>query len=78
LLVFFGTLYAVRGLGVLSWFTAPGSLGVSIAVGVVLLFAPVLQVFALVAFLFLGVAAVALGLGDTWADWRGRAARPAP
>jgi hypothetical protein len=43
-----------------------------------LLFAPVLQVFAALAFLFLAVAAIALGLGDTWADWRGRAARPAP
>jgi predicted membrane protein DUF2232 len=78
LLVFFGTLYAVRGLGVLSWFMAPGSLGVAITIGVVLLFAPVLQVFAFIAFLFLAVAALALGLGDTWADWRGRAARPAP
>ncbi|HEV8447377.1 MAG TPA: DUF2232 domain-containing protein [Gemmatimonadaceae bacterium] len=78
LLVFFGTLYAVRGLGVLSWFMAPGSLGVAITVGVVLLFAPVLQAFALAAFLLLAVAALALGLGDTWADWRGRAARPAP
>jgi hypothetical protein len=66
LLVFFGTLYAVRGLGVLSWFMAPGTL------------APVLQVFAALAFLFLAVAAIALGLGDTWADWRGRAARPTP
>lgn len=73
LLVFFGALYAVRGLGVLSWFMAPGSLGVTLAVGCVLLFAPVLQVFAAMAFLLLAVAAVALGLGDTWADWRGRA-----
>ncbi len=78
LLVFFGTLYAVRGLGVLSWFMAPGSLGVALTIGAVLLFAPVLQVFAALAFLFLAVAAIALGLGDTWADWRGRAARPAP
>jgi hypothetical protein len=78
LLVFFGTLYAVRGLGVLSWFMAPGTLGVALTIGAVLLFAPVLQVFAALAFLFLAVAAIALGLGDTWADWRGRAARPAP
>jgi hypothetical protein len=78
LLVFFGTLYAVRGLGVLSWFMAPGTLGVALTIGAVLLFAPVLQVFAALAFLFLAVAAIALGLGDTWADWRGRAARPTP
>jgi hypothetical protein len=73
LLVFFGTLYAVRGLGVLNWFMAPGTLGVMVVIGGVLLFAPVLQVFAALAFIMLGVAAVALGLGDTWADWRGRA-----
>lgn len=73
LLVFFGTLYAIRGLGVLSWFMAPGTLGVAVATGAVLLFAPVLQEFALLAFAFLAVASVALGLGDTWADWRGRA-----
>jgi hypothetical protein len=78
LLVFFGTLYAVRGLGVLSWFMAPGSLGVVLVIGGVLLFAPVLQVFAALAFILLAVAAIALGLGDTWADWRGRAARPTP
>ena len=76
LLVFFGTLYAVRGLGVLNWFMAPGTLGVALVVGGVLLFAPVLQVFAALAFFMLAVAAIALGLGDTWADWRGRAARP--
>jgi hypothetical protein len=76
LLVFFGTLYAIRGLGVLSWFMAPGTLGVLLVIGGVLLFAPVLQVFAALAFLLLAVAAIALGLGDTWADWRGRAARP--
>ncbi len=73
LLVFFGTLYAVRGLGVLNWFMAPGTLGVSLIIGGVLLFAPVLQIFAALAFLMLAVAAIALGLGDTWADWRGRA-----
>jgi Predicted membrane protein (DUF2232) len=73
LLVFFGTLYAVRGLGVLNWFMAPGTLGVMVVIGGVLLFAPVLQVFAALAFIMLAVAAIALGLGDTWADWRGRA-----
>jgi hypothetical protein len=75
LLVFFGALYAMRGFGVLTWFMAPGSLGITIAVGLLLLFTPVLNAFAAVAFLMLGVAALALGLGDTWADWR-RRARP--
>lgn len=72
LLVFFGALYAVRGLGVLSWFMAPGSLGITLAVGLVMLLAPVLNVVAVLAFMLVGVAALALGLGDTWADWRSR------
>jgi len=73
LLVFFGALYAVRGLGVLTWFLAPGTLGVTLGVAFVLLWAPVLNAFALLAFMTLAVAALALGLGDTWADWRSRA-----
>jgi hypothetical protein len=73
LLVFFGALYALRGLGVLSWFTKPGRLRIVGVVGFVLLFAPVLNAFVVLGFLMLGVAALALGLGDTWADWRGRA-----
>lgn len=73
LLVFFAALYAVRGFGVLSWFMAPGSLGVTLTVGIVMLMAPVLKIVAAFAFLMLGVAALALGLGDTWADWRSRA-----
>lgn len=73
LLVFFGALYALRGLGVLSWFMAPGSLGVTLGVGFVMLAAPVLGVFVALGFVMLGIAALALGLGDTWADWRSRA-----
>jgi hypothetical protein len=73
LLVFFGALYAVRGFGVLSWFMAPGSLGITLAIGLVMLCAPVVNVFAVLAFTMLGVASLALGLGDTWADWRSRA-----
>jgi hypothetical protein len=73
LLVFFGALYAMRGLGVLTWFMAPGSLGVALAIAFVLLWAPVLNAFAALAFMTLAVAALALGLGDTWADWRSRA-----
>jgi len=78
LLVFFGALYAVRGFGVLSWFMAPGSLGITLAVGFVMLLAPVLNAFAALAFILLGVASLALGLGDTWADWRRRARSTTP
>lgn len=73
LLVFFGALYALRGLGVLAWFLAPGTLGVALGVGFLMLAAPVINVFVVLGFIMLGVASVALGLGDTWADWRGRA-----
>jgi len=77
LLIFFGAIYAVRGFGVLTWFMAPGSLGVTLTVGFILLLAPVINVFAALAFMMLGVTSLALGLGDTWADWRKRA-RPTP
>lgn len=73
LLVFFAALYAVRGFGVLAWFMAPGRLAATLGVGFVMLMAPVLNVIAALAFMMLGVAALALGLGDTWADWRSRA-----
>ncbi|HVX40584.1 MAG TPA: DUF2232 domain-containing protein [Gemmatimonadaceae bacterium] len=73
LLVFFGALYALRGFGVLSWFMSPGRLALTLAIGFVMLFAPVLNYIAALAFMMLGVAALALGLGDTWADWRSRA-----
>lgn len=73
LLVFFGALYALRGLGVLSWFMAPNSLGVTLGVGFVMLAAPIINFFVALGFIMLGIAALALGLGDTWADWRSRA-----
>jgi hypothetical protein len=73
LVVFFGALYAVRGLGVLAWFLAPGALTLSLAVGGVMLWLPFLQAAALLGFLALGITALGLGLGDTWADWRRRA-----
>lgn len=73
LVLFFGALYAMRGLGVLAWFMAPGVFAASLAVGFVLLFAPVLQFFAFFGFLTLGITALGLGVGDTWADWRSRA-----
>lgn len=77
LLLFFGALYAVRGLGVLAWFLPPNALGIGAAIGLVLLFVPVLQVIAVLGFFLLLVASFGLGLGDTWADWRSRA-RPTP
>jgi Predicted membrane protein (DUF2232) len=73
LLVFFGALYAVRGLAVLTWFLAPGVLGIAAAVGFAMLWAPFLNVVAILGFLSLALAAFGLGLGDTWADWRHRA-----
>jgi hypothetical protein len=73
LLVFFGALYALRGLGVLSWFMAPGALAITATVGFAMLWWPVLNAIAAIGFLFLAIAAFGLGLGDTWADWRNRA-----
>jgi hypothetical protein len=61
LLVFFGTLYALRGLGVLLWFLAPGRV--------------MLVVWTLLLVMFwsvIGVVALAIGVGDTWLDWRRR------
>jgi hypothetical protein len=69
LLVFFGALYALRGLGVLVFFLAPGALITSIMLAVAVLFWPVIAVLA---FTFILIAALGLGLGDTWADWRSR------
>jgi len=72
-LVFFGALYALRGLGVLSWFMAPGALAVTAAVGFAMFLLPVLNAIAALGFVLLAIAAFGLGLGDTWADWRSRA-----
>jgi hypothetical protein len=73
LLVFFGALYALRGLGVLSWFMAPGALAVTATVGFAMFLLPVLNAIAALGFVLLAIAAFGLGLGDTWADWRSRA-----
>jgi predicted membrane protein DUF2232 len=61
LLLFFGALYAVRGLGVLAWISKGRYV-----------FIIVLSLIPQGVFL-LGVLALALGLGDTWLDLRRRA-----
>jgi len=61
LLTFFGTLYLLRGLGVLAWITK----GRYLFLGILSLIPP----FGVM----LGVLALALGLGDTWLDLRRRA-----
>ena len=72
LLLFFGALYAMRGLGVLAWFIAPQSLALTLTAGFLLLWAPFINVVVALGFIVLAVAALGLGLGDTWADWRNR------
>jgi hypothetical protein len=61
LLVFFGTLYLIRGLGVLAWI-ARGRYAVIIVLSLI----PQVCIM-------LGVLALGLGLGDTWLDIRRRA-----
>lgn len=61
LLVFFGALYALRGLGVMIWFLAPGRW--------MMVF---LTIFTLLFWHVVGIMAALIGLGDTWMDWRRR------
>jgi hypothetical protein len=61
LLIFFGTLYLIRGLGVLAWI-ARGRYAVIIILSLI----PQVCIM-------LGVLALGLGLGDTWLDIRRRA-----
>jgi hypothetical protein len=70
LLVFFGALYALRGLGVLRWL-APDRVWAGAALGLALL-VPVLGA-PLVVGAVAGIA-LAIGLADGWSDWR----RPRP
>ena len=68
LLVFFGALYALRGLGIISYFLSPSGFATTLAFIFAMLVWPVLAVLAALA--------LGLGLGDTWLDWR-RRTRPA-
>ncbi len=61
LLVFFGVLYALRGLGVLLWFLSPGRWMMVLLTLILVLFSQIV-----------GLVAVGIGLGDTWLDWRRR------
>lgn len=72
LLVFFGALYAMRGVGVFWWWAADKGVAL-VALGGVLLLA-VLGLPAVAA--TLTAAALLVGLGDTWQDWRRRPPRP--
>jgi hypothetical protein len=73
LVLFFGALFALRGLGVVAWFLAPRSLAPVITIAVVLLYIPIVNYVAVLGLTMLFVVAFGLGLGDTWADWRSRA-----
>ncbi|MBI3790126.1 MAG: DUF2232 domain-containing protein [Gemmatimonadetes bacterium] len=70
LIVFFGALYALRGLGVLAWFFKPGRAATVLLVLASLLAFPIVMPALL-------AAALGLGVGDTWLDWRSRP-RPSP
>jgi hypothetical protein len=62
LMLFFGALYVLRGLGVLLWFIGARRLAVVALALMTLVFWPATAILSLT-----------LGLGDTWIDWRGRA-----
>lgn len=60
LLVFFGTLYVVRGLGIVAWMVR-GRVA-----------SAVLMTLGIILWPFASALAFGLGLGDTWLDWRNR------
>lgn len=74
LLVFFGALYALRGLSVLLWLAAPARL----PLGAAAVFAVLFPTAGLVVLGTLAVIALAIGLGDTWGGWRSRRAALPP
>jgi hypothetical protein len=61
LLVFFGALYALRGVAVIAWLLAARRLALLLLALLGIFFWP-----------FLLPAALGLGIGDTWLDWRRR------
>lgn len=66
LVAFFGTLYALRGAGVLTWYI-PDRAAVWVLLGLLVLVPVLGPVWVLVALLTI---TFALGLGDTWRDFR--------
>jgi hypothetical protein len=75
LVVFFLSLYALRGLGVISWVLSPRTVWILVGLSVLLAQIPTMQTIATSGLLSLITAAGLLGLADTWFDWR-RLARP--
>ena len=75
LVVFFLSLYALRGLGVISWVLSQRTVWILVGLAVVLAQIPTMQAIATSGLLSLVTAAGLLGLADTWFDWR-RLARP--
>ncbi len=61
LLVFFGFLYALRGMGILAWMAHGRALRLMLVVA------------AIFAWPIMTALAFGIGLGDTWLDWRSRA-----
>ena len=77
LVVFFLSLYALRGLGVISWVLSQRTVWILVGLSVLLAQIPTMQTIATAGLLSLITAAGLLGLADTWFDWR-RLARPLP
>jgi hypothetical protein len=77
LVVFFLSLYALRGLGVISWVLSQRTVWILVGLSLVLAQIPTMQTIATSGLLSLVTAAGLLGLADTWFDWR-RLARPLP
>jgi hypothetical protein len=61
LLMFFGLLYVLRGIGILAWMSRGTAMKVMLVVA------------AVVAWYVMAPLAFIIGLGDTWLDWRSRA-----
>ncbi len=67
LLVFFGMLYSLRGLGVFLWFLSQLGPKLALMAGVLLVLTPLIGASAMLTVISL---MLVLGLGDTWMDWR--------